>query len=118
MQYWQRKSAVHSFQWNTHNFSSMDELNPRYHGTRMKDPITDEVVIHYPFWKRRVWYLFSLLAMLPLLLGGVAVMTFSLNLNGYVQDKNSVIYVGWLAQYAEPVSEGREGGGRGTIYVE
>ena len=63
------------------------------------------MVVVYPAWKRRLWYLFSAIAMVPLLCGGVVVMTLSLNLNGYVQDKASPIYVGWLAQYAEPVSD-------------
>ena len=42
--------------------------------------------------------------MLPLLSLGVAVMTFSLNLNGYVKSKESPIYVETLARYAQPVS--------------
>ena len=77
-----------------------------FHGTTSRDPVTDQPIIHYPTWKRRLWYLFSFLAMLPLLSLGVAVMTLSLNLNGYVQDKKSPIYFGWLACYAEPVSVG------------
>ena len=41
--------------------------------------------------------------MLPLLFVGVLVMTLSLNLNGYVKDKQSPIYVEYLATFAEPV---------------
>lgn len=96
---------MHSFHWNTHSYCSLDEISHTFHGVVGKDPVTDEPVICYPAWKRRLWYLFSVLAMLPLLAGGVAIMTLSLNLNGYVREKDSPIYVGWLAQYAEPVSE-------------
>ena len=41
--------------------------------------------------------------MLPLLAVGVLAMTLSLNLNGYVKDKYSPIYVEYLASFAEPV---------------
>lgn len=61
-------------------------------------------MLFYPRWKQRLWYLFSFLAMLPLLLVGVAFMTLSLNLNGYVRNTDSPIYVHWLAQFAQPVS--------------
>lgn len=95
---------MHSFKWNTHTLNCRDELNPDYHGVLRKDPIMDEDFLYYPTWRRHLWYLVSVLATLPLLLGGVAVMTLSLNLNGYVRNRGSPIYVGWLAQYAEPVS--------------
>lgn len=97
---------MHSFKWHTHSYCSLDEISHSFHGTPSTDPVTGESVISYPTWKRRIWYLFSFLAMLPLLAGGVVIMTLSLNLNGYVQDRTSLIYVGWLAQYSEPVSEG------------
>ena len=42
--------------------------------------------------------------MLPLLFLGVAAMTLSLNLNGYVKDTHSPIFVKSLAQFARPVS--------------
>jgi hypothetical protein len=42
--------------------------------------------------------------MLPLLSVGVAVMTLSLNLNGYVKDPHSPIFVPQLAKFAKPVS--------------
>ena len=101
---------MHSFTWNTHSHCSLDEVSPRFHGVLKRDPVTDEMVVYYPTWKRRLWYLVSVLAMLPLLAGGVAIMTLSLNLNGYVQNKNSPIYVARLAQYAAPVSVGGSGG--------
>ena len=104
LQFWQRRSSVHSFHWNTHTYCTLDEIHHTYHGTDSIDPVTDQPTVYYPAWKRRLWYLFSFLAMLPLLSGGVAIMTLSLNLNGYVRDKHSPIYVGWLSQYAEPVS--------------
>ena len=47
--------------------------------------------------------MFSVAAMLPLLSLGVAAMTLSLNLNGYVKSRESPIYVEYLARYAEPV---------------
>ena len=95
---------MHSFEWNTHSYNYMEEIHHKFHGVISLDPVTEEPRVYYPLWKRRCWYLFSFLAMLPLLAGGVGVMTLSLNLNGYVHHKDSPIYVGWLAQYAEPVS--------------
>ena len=104
LQYWQRRSAVHSFTWNTYNYSAMEELRPDYHGDLVTDPITRKSAVYYPSWKRRLWYGFSFLAMLPLLSVGVAVMTLSLNLNGYVKDPHSPIFVAQLAKFAKPVS--------------
>ena len=68
-----------------------------------KDPVTGQPALYYPSWKRRLWYIFSLLTMLPLLSVGVLAMTLSLNLNGYVKDKHSPIYVEYLASFAKPV---------------
>ena len=42
--------------------------------------------------------------MLPLLSLGVLAMMLSLNLNGYVKDIHSPIYVETLAKFAQPVS--------------
>ena len=82
----------------------MEELRPDYHGNLVTDPITRKPAVYYPSWKRRLWYGFSFLAMLPLLSVGVAVMTLSLNLNGYVKDPHSPIFVAQLAKFAKPVS--------------
>ena len=48
--------------------------------------------------------MFSAVAMLPLLAVGVAIMTLSLNLNGYVKSTDSPIYVKVIASFAQPVS--------------
>ncbi len=84
--------------------SLLKEYNPEFHGELQKDPVTDEMVLHYPQWKRRVWYFGSFIAMVPLLLIGVVVMSLSLNLNGYVKDTNSPIYIERLVEFAKPVS--------------
>ena len=94
---------MHSFTWNTYNYSAEEELRPEYHGDCVTDPVTGNPAVYYPSWKRRLWYAFSLLAMLPLLLVGVAAMTLSLNLNGYVKDPHSPIFVAQLAKFAKPV---------------
>ena len=60
--------------------------------------------LYYPRWKRQIRYLFSLLVTIPILSLGVLVMILSLNLNGYIKDKNSPIHVSYLATFAEPVS--------------
>ena len=49
--------------------------------------------------------MFSAAAMMPLLAVGVAVMTLSLNLNGYVKSTESPIYVESIAKFAQPVSD-------------
>ncbi len=103
-QFWRRKSFVNSFHWNTYKFSSKDQRLPGYHGDKVIDPVSKREIIYYRSWKRNCWYLFSFLAMLPLLGLGLGAMTLSLNLNGYVKNTASPIYVAALARYAQPVS--------------
>ena len=103
-QCWQRRSAVNSFQWNTYNLHLSDHRRPGYHGDIVTDPVTRRQTVYYKSWKRKLWYVFSFLSMLPLLGVGVGVMTLSLNLNGYVNNTASPIYVGSLAKFAQPVS--------------
>ena len=105
VQFWQRRSAVHSYTWNTYNISASDELRLEYHGNICTDPVTGKPTVYYPSWKRKLWYMFSFLSMLPLLSVGVGVMTLSLNLNGYVKNTESPIYVEFLATFAQPVSQ-------------
>ena len=102
-QYWRRQSSVNSFKWSTYNLSLIDQLRPGYHGDWVIDPVTRRRTKYYKSWKRKCWYVFSFLAMLPLLGAGLGVMTLSLNLNGYVKNKASPIYVASLAKYAQPV---------------
>lgn len=94
---------MHSFCWNTYNLSKSEQLRAEYHGSTCADPITGKPAVYYPSWKRRLWYMFSVVSMLPLLVLGVAIMTLSLNLNGYVKNTESPIYIEWLAAYAQPV---------------
>lgn len=100
---WQRRSATHSFQWNTYSCSDVHELRREFDGVIRPDPVTGKPSLYYPGWKRRLWYILSFLVMLPLLSLGVVAMTLSLNLNGYVTSKESPIYVGRLASFAQPV---------------
>lgn len=93
---------MHSFCWNTYNLSKSEQLRAEYHGSTCADPITGKPAVYYPSWKRRLWYMFSVVSMLPLLVLGVAIMTLSLNLNGYVKNTESPIYIEWLAAYAQP----------------
>ena len=79
-------------------------MRPEYHGSPATDPVTRKPTVYYPSWKRRLWYVFSVLAMVPLLSLGVAAMTLSLNLNGYVKSTESPIYVESMAKFAQPVS--------------
>ena len=102
-QFWQRQSNTLSFSWNTYSLSTADEIWREYHGDPSFDPVTRQPNI-YPGWKRKLWYLFSIAAMLPLLSLGVATMTLSLNLNGYVKSTESPIYVERLSRYGQPVS--------------
>ena len=67
-------------------------------------PVTGIPSLYYPRWKRQLRYLFSLIVTIPILSLGVLVMILSLNLNGYIKDKNSPLYVPYLATFAEPVS--------------
>ena len=104
LQFWQRRSSSLSFAWNTYSLSPSVEVRPEYHGSPATDPVTRKPTVYYPSWKRRLWYVFSVLAMVPLLSLGVAAMTLSLNLNGYVKSTESPIYVESMAKFAQPVS--------------
>ena len=104
MQFWQRRCSVHTFQWHSYKFSKKEELRPEFYGTMGPHPVTGIPSLYYPHWKRQLRYLFSLVVTIPILLLGVLVMILSLNLNGYIKDKNSPIYISYLATFAEPVS--------------
>ena len=103
-QFWLRRSNTLSFSWNTYTLTAADDLRQEYHGYTAIDPVTLKPFVHYPHWRRRLWYLVSVAAMLPLLSVGVGVMTLSLNLNGYVKSTDSPIYVETIARFAQPVS--------------
>lgn len=95
---------MHSFNWNTYKLNPVDELRPEFHGMQQINPVTGQPDLYYPSWKRRLWHVFSLVCMIPLLLLGVGAMTLSLNLNGYVKHTDSPIYVESLVQFSKPVS--------------
>ncbi|XP_065883003.1 anoctamin-10-like isoform X2 [Dysidea avara] len=100
--FWQRKCSNHTFAWHSYHISRKEELRAEFYGTLLPDPVTGKPRLYYPHWKRRLRYLLSLLITIPILLLGVLTMILSLNLNGYIIDKNSPIYVSYLAQFAEP----------------
>merc|ERR1711937_440765 len=75
---------------------------PHFHGYERTSPITGEKENHYDDWKRWVWhYPISLLVTSLMLLVAFAVMSLSLNFQGYVH-KSSPIFVPSLAHFAEP----------------
>ena len=103
-QVWQRQSNTYSFLWNTYKNSIANEERKEFYGVPSIDPVTHNSMTYYPSWKRRLRYILSLAIILPFLCLGVVIMTLSLNLNGYVKDTKSFIYVETLAKYAKPVS--------------
>ena len=104
LQFWQRKCSTYTFNWHSYHISRKEELRKEFYGTLLPNPVTGKPQLYYPSWKRRCRYLLSLLITIPMLLLGVLAMVLSLNLNGYIKDKSSPIYVSFLAQFAEPVS--------------
>ena len=103
LQFWQRKCSTYTFNWHSYHISRKEELRKEFYGTLLPNPVTGKPQLYYPSWKRRCRYLLSLLITIPMLLLGVLAMVLSLNLNGYIKDKSSPIYVSFLAQFAEPV---------------
>ena len=103
-QFWQKQSNTLSFSWTSYSLSTADRVRREYRRDPSINQVTHQPTVYYPGWKRKLWYLFSIPAMLPLLSLGVATMTLSLNLNGYVKNTKSPIYVEYLARYGQSVS--------------
>jgi len=65
--------------------------------------VTGKMEKYFPAWKRRFRYVLSFMISLPFLGLGVGAMVLSLNLNGYIHDKESPFYFATLSKFAEPV---------------
>lgn len=62
------------------------------------------VQMYFEPWRRLIRYFVSFLVMVPMLCVAVVAMCVSLNLNNYVRDPDSPLYIGRLAVFAQPVS--------------
>jgi hypothetical protein len=101
---WRRREAELSYIWNTYGNEDAYDIRPEFDGVIRTSPITGKPEKYFPRWRRWLRYLVSVIFTLPMLLVAVGAMLCSLNLNGYIKDKQSPIYVASLAYYAEPVS--------------
>ncbi|XP_063728669.1 anoctamin-8-like [Symsagittifera roscoffensis] len=100
--FWRRRQASWAFKWDTNDFERVAETRPEFFGEIRNSPVTDLPELYYPQWKKFLRYCVSFLAATPMLLLAVKAMLLSLNLNGYIKDHHSIIYVKSLCQYAEP----------------
>lgn len=101
---WRRHEAELSFVWNTYAIEQLCDIQPNFQGIIRESPVTGKPEKYFPRWKKRLRYIVSFIFTLPMLIIAVAAMLCSLNLNGYIKDKDSPIYLSSLARYAEPVS--------------
>ena len=103
-QCWRRKEHEHALDWGTYNVEKSEHVRTEFVGELRTSPVTGKPEKYFPAWKRRIRYLISFLISLPFLSLGVGAMILSLNLNGYIHDKESPIYFASLSHFAEPVS--------------
>ncbi|XP_048585783.1 anoctamin-8 [Nematostella vectensis] len=99
---WKRKESELAYKWNTYNIDHIEQVRPQFHGAIITSPITDKPIKYYPRWKRWLRYGLSVLLTLPVLLLAVGAMLCSLNLNGYIKDKESPVYIAVLTHFAQP----------------
>ncbi|EDO33016.1 predicted protein, partial [Nematostella vectensis] len=99
---WKRKESELAYKWNTYNIDHIEQVRPQFHGAIITSPITDKPIKYYPRWKRWLRYGLSVLLTLPVLLLAVGAMLSSLNLNGYIKDKESPVYIAVLTHFAQP----------------
>ncbi|XP_028413837.1 anoctamin-8-like [Dendronephthya gigantea] len=99
---WRRREAELSYIWNTYGYEDAYDIRPEFNGVIRESPVTGKPEKYFPRWRRWLRYLVSVIFTLPMLFVAVLAMLCSLNLNGYIKDKHSPIYVSALAYYAEP----------------
>lgn len=105
IQCWTRKENEHALDWGTYSIEKAELIRTEFTGVLKISPITGKMEKYFPAWKRRLGYFASFLLSLPFLCVGVGAMILSLNLNGYIHDRESPFYFASLSQYAEPVSQ-------------
>lgn len=99
---WRRREHEHALDWGTYNIEKAELIRTEFVGELRKSPVTGKMEKYFPAWKRRIRYVISFLISLPFLCLGVGAMILSLNLNGYIHDRESPIYFQSLSKYAEP----------------
>ncbi|KAK3710543.1 hypothetical protein QZH41_009363 [Actinostola sp. cb2023] len=99
---WKRKESELSYKWNTINVDHLEEIRPEFHGKVIKSPVTGKPIKYFPQWKRWLRYGLSFVLTLPVLSIAVGAMLCSLNLNGYIRDKQSPVYFEVLSRFAQP----------------
>ncbi|XP_062502727.1 anoctamin-8-like [Corticium candelabrum] len=99
---WRCHCSHFSLLWNTYEYQRNVEPNRAFKGFERISPVTDKKEIYFSNYQRALRYLFSFAVMLVMVGLAVIAMTISLNLNGYVTDRNSPIYIAYLASFAAP----------------
>ncbi|XP_065833337.1 anoctamin-10-like isoform X2 [Oscarella lobularis] len=99
---WRCRCSEFAFHWTTYDYEKIAELNPFFKGTSRVSPVTGKMEKHFSYWRRLARYAVSLGVTFAMIVLAVAAMAVSLNLNGYVKDTNSPIYLASLAVFAAP----------------
>jgi hypothetical protein len=100
--FWQREANGLACAWDTLDLAHQEEPNPRFHGKRRRSAVTGEDEFHYEsHWRWLIHYPTSALVTLLMLAVAFAVMSLSLNLQGYV-NADSPIFVAVVAAQGEP----------------
>ncbi|XP_065183783.1 anoctamin-8-like [Sycon ciliatum] len=102
VKFWKRHMNAVAFEWNAHDFEEEEELRPEFWGEKRISPVTGKIEVFFPEWKRYTRYFVSFLVMLPMLGIALGAMCLSLNLNNYIRDEESPLYIGTLAVFAQP----------------
>lgn len=104
VQLWRCHCSQFALLWDTYDYKRHEEPNRAFRGIERISPITDKKEIYFPTYQRLLRYLFSFAVTMGMVGLAIIAMTISLNLNGYVTDKKSPLYISYLASFAAPVS--------------
>ena len=92
VKYWKREESRLSYDWGTlmgeHEKQAFFATRPEFYGRLRVSPVTGQLEVFYPAFRRRVKYVVSALVTLFMLTVAFTAMICSLNLQGYINPKN------------------------------
>lgn len=110
-----RENASWACRWGMTDVNKRAKPRGEFYGEWEMSPVTGELAMTYPQWKRFLWYLFSAFITSLMLVVSFGVMILSLNLQGYIHNPRSLsaegmerfgspFYVEMIASWAEPLA--------------
>ena len=99
---WRRRCAEIDIEWDNYNLDTEKvSLRQQFQGDLVTDQITDRDTIYYSDNQRLMRYIESVIISFPYIFGALFVMIASLNMMGYVDDKE-IYCMSFLADMAKP----------------